>query len=67
MGPKFHPTRIRTHELWIMNSAFHAPETLFLTTEQPIIRDLQKPFQVQTALSPTSLCDNEAIRPWQLA
>ena len=63
MHPKFHQTRIRTHELWITNSAFPAPETLFLTTEQPIIRDLQKPFQVQTVLFPTSLCDNEAIRP----
>ena len=30
---KFDPTGVWTHDLWIMNSTFHVPEMLVLTTE----------------------------------
>ena len=33
MHPKFHPTRVGTHDLQTMDSIFHIPETLVLTTE----------------------------------
>ena len=35
MNPKFNLIGIRTHDLKTMDSTFHVPETLALTTEPP--------------------------------
>ena len=31
--PKFNPTRVQTYDIQIMETTFHVPETLALTTE----------------------------------